>query len=137
MNTANLKNKNGKTIMSKKIARVFLSKVKDWNTEKEFVRGHILLEGGTFIQISNGKYFIVQDGEKKGVILKTSPSFRKVKHVIANQFKTYRKGSKASLIDKITTFRASAINGQHNCNLFKYANASFLENKSNFLHLAS
>lgn len=131
-----LRKKTGKTILSKKIVRVFLSKVMDWNKDKKIISGHILLEGGTFIEIRGGKFYIVVDGERKGVILNTSLNYRRIKHVIANSFKTYRQMN-ANVKEGITTYRTAAINGQHNCNLFRLSGISFKENKSNFLRVAS
>ncbi|WP_288373999.1 hypothetical protein [uncultured Chryseobacterium sp.] len=127
----------GKTILGKKIIRTHLSKVTDWNVNREFIRGHILLEKGVFIQVSKGKYFILIDGHKKGAILKTSPAFRKMKIVIAKAFKTYRKGSKGGQMHHVTYWRSRAVDGMHNCNLFKISGISFSENRSNFLRLAS
>lgn len=135
--TTKVQNKNGKTIFSKKIERVFLNKVMNWGIGKEITRGHIVLEGGTMIQILGGKFHIVIDGLRKGAILKSSPNYRRIKRLIAANLKTFRKGPKASLIDHIPYFRSRAIDGLHNINLFKISGISFSENKSNFLVLAS
>ncbi|QWT88155.1 hypothetical protein KBP46_10135 [Chryseobacterium sp. PCH239] len=127
----------GKTILGKKIIRTHLSKVTDWNVNREFIRGHILLEKGVFIQVSKGKYFIVIDGQRKGAILKTSPAFRKMKIVIAKAFKSYRKGSKGGQMHHVGYWKSRVIDGMHNCNLFRNSEIKFTENKSNFLKLAS
>lgn len=127
----------GKTILGKKIIRTHLSKVNDWNVNREFIRGHILLEKGVFIQVSKGKYFIVIDGQKKGAILNTSPAFRKMKIVIAKAFKSYRKGSKGGQMHHVSYWRSRAIDGMHNVNLFRTSSVKFSENRSNFLKLAS
>lgn len=66
-------------ILGNKIIRTHLSRVTDWNIGRDFVKGHILLENGMFIQVSKGKYHIVVDGQRRGAILKTSPAFRKMK----------------------------------------------------------
>lgn len=126
-----------KTILGKKIIGTHLSKVTDWNVNREFIRGHVLLEKGVFIQVSKGKYFIVIDGQRKGAILKTSPAFRKMKIVIAKAFKSYRKGSKGGQMHHVSYWKSRVIDGMHNCNLFRNSEIRFTENRSNFLKLAS
>ncbi|WP_343680043.1 hypothetical protein [Chryseobacterium arthrosphaerae] len=78
-------------ILGNKIIRTHLSRVTDWNIGRDFVKGHILLENGMFIQVSKGKYHIVVDGQRRGAILKTSPAFRKMKIVIAKALKLIAK----------------------------------------------
>lgn len=124
-------------ILGNQIIRTHLSRVTDWNIGRDFIRGHILLENGTFIQVSKGKYYIVQDGLRKGVIHKTSPTFRKLKIVIAKAFKTYRKGTKGGQMHHLEYWKSRVTDGLHNINLFKTSTIKFSENKSNFLKLAS
>lgn len=124
-------------ILGNQIIRTHLSRVTDWGMGKDYIKGHILLENGIFIHVSKGKYYIVVDGVRKGFILKTSPTFRKMKIIIAKAFKCYRKGLKGGQMHHVEYWKSRVTDGLHNINLFKTSSIRFSENRSNFLKLAS
>ncbi|MEA1849249.1 hypothetical protein U9K52_10020 [Chryseobacterium sp. MHB01] len=121
---ANLNKNNAQTIWGRKIIRVSLNRTYFWGMKKTILKGHFLLEDGVFIQIKSGQYLISIEDKYRGVVLKSSPSYKIIKRLIAIEFKTFRKGSKASLIDKIPDLRLKIKERIDNCkrsNLLKHA----------------
>ncbi len=124
------------TILNRKVIKREFYYLVSYRTgsQKYIVHGSLYLGDGTSILI-NGNKFILLTEKRKGVILKGTKAYNKIKRMIRiwqNRYRTWNLFS-----DGVGYWRSRAIDGQHNCNLFRHSNISFKENKSNFLILAS
>lgn len=127
-----------KTILGKGIEGFEFHKQLDYRFNKMRVHGFVWLEGGEKIHVRFNEFKILnQLGQVSGMVLKTNPGYKQIKRMIAICFSSYRKGSKGGQMHQLEYWKSRVTDGLHNINLFKLSDVSFLENKSNFLKLAS
>lgn len=81
-----------KTILGKQIKSYQFYKMNVARLNKSKIFGFIWFQDTTFrIRIECGKFFTMNaDGKKTGIILKTSPVYKKIKRMIAIWFRSYR-----------------------------------------------
>lgn len=127
-----------KTIMNFQIKSFEFYKQFNWRLKREAITGHIWLSDDKRIRVEGNDFFLINKaGEKEGIVLKSNPGYKRIKRIVARYFSSYRKGKKGGVGHHAGYWRSRAIDGQHNCNLFRHSLISFKENKSNFIRLAS
>lgn len=124
-----------KTIMNFQIKSFEFYKTFSYRLNKDVISGFIWLSDSKRVIIEGNEFLLVnKEGNTEGIVLKSNPSYRRIKRMISRWFSTYRKNGNCQ---HASYWRSRATDGLHNCNLFRYSGIKFKENPSNFLRLAS
>jgi hypothetical protein len=130
-----MKSKVNKTIMNFQIKSFEFYKRTNWRLNKEVITGFIWLSDNKRIQIQGSEFQLINsDNAVEGMVLKSNPSYKRIKRIIARWFSSYRKNGSCQ---HVGYWRSRVIDGLHNINLFRISQISFKNNRSNFLQLAS
>jgi hypothetical protein len=124
-----------KTILNHNIKHFQFFRKYNWGLGKTVTTGTIHLEGGKKISIEGSQFYLKNSDEViEGIVLKSNPGYRRIKHMISRFFSSYRKNGNCQ---HVGYWRSRANDGLHNINLFRISGISFKNNKSTFLRLAS